>query len=166
MESKKSRDELLRRNRLRFVARADQRLEMPIRSDDEVRVDADRAVGEFVIIPIRGHSEKMEKSGDAQQRAIGGIRQVHEADEFLPSGRTEHARHHLLVFEQDIRGDGPQKLALHPSVDDSRKWVRTVGCLDQHVGIDDDDLVQDPAIATLTSAITSLSRSNLPSARS
>jgi hypothetical protein len=65
--SQKSFDEVFRRDRLCFVTCADQRLEMPILSNDEIRMYADRAIGEFVIIAVGRNGEKLKECGDAKE---------------------------------------------------------------------------------------------------
>ena len=62
-------DELFRRDRLRLVAGADQRIEMAIRRDEVLRLRRDGAIGELVVIGIvRDHMEA-ERGRDAELSA-------------------------------------------------------------------------------------------------
>ena len=56
-------DELLRRDRLRFVARVSQCLEVTVFGDDVFRVGGDGAVGEDVVVRIGGDDAVMELAG-------------------------------------------------------------------------------------------------------
>lgn len=105
-------NELLRRDRLRFVARVGQRIEMMIAGDDVVGSRRDGAVSELIVVGITGDDVELKGWSRPDHIVMDGAQKAENTLNLSLAMDAATLGHNLLVFAHDGLTDSPLDLTV------------------------------------------------------
>lgn len=132
-------DELLGRDRLWLVAGAFHGLEVLVEGDDKIRVGADGAVGEFVVVHVVGDGLKAKLRGDELDASAALAGKFDEETDLSPVGSAHLTSGDFFVFQEDLIGESPDEFTGQQALPESQPWSRAAKHAHDHIRVDADN---------------------------